>query len=64
MFTKVTVVITSWLCKSDHYTVCFTLIQCCVSYISKKKTVSNKKRKEINQVRNGKTVSHIKVFVP
>lgn len=70
MFTKVTVVITSWLYKSDHYARCFTLIQCCMSVISqkkktgRKKTVSNKKRKEINQVKNGKTASHIKVFVP
>lgn len=35
-----------------------------VSVMSQKKPVSNKKRKEINQVKNGKTVSHIKVFVP
>ena len=35
----------------------------CQLYL-KKKTVNNKKRKEINQVKNGKTVSHIKVFVP
>lgn len=40
----------------------------CQLYLKKKtgrkKTVSNKKRKEINQVKNGKTASHIKVFVP